>query len=197
MTESKRVSHEIRERLPRLVLDFVAIVVVLFVAYIVIPIASAISFSVPVIGLSVGLAVAVIFLVVLAILAIRILRDAAVMAHHGSRMISKFVPGLEERHENLIRKVVRDFFSVVVILILFYLLAPFIVLLPGIGASLAAAIPLVLAAVVIIFLYDAGRLLYEEVAKSVHEASDKIASRVEELEKEKAYRAQFPAPDES
>jgi hypothetical protein len=191
----KPVSQEIRERLPRLVLDFVAIVVILFVAYIVIPIASAISFSVPVIGLSVGLAVAVVFLVILAILAVRILRDAAVMVHHGSHMLAKVVPGLEEHHQNLIRKVVRDFFSVVVILILFYLLAPFIVLLPGIGASLAAAIPLVLAAVVIIFLYDAGRLLYEEVAKSVHEASDKIASRVEELEKERAYRAQLPEPD--
>jgi len=195
MAGVKPVSHEIRERLPRLVLDFVAIVVALFVAYIVLPIASAISFNVPVIGLSVGLAVAVVFLVILAILAVRILRDAAVMVHHGSRILAKAVPGLEERHENLIRKVVRDFFSVVVILILFYLLAPFIVLLPGIGSSLAAAIPLVLAAVVIIFLYDAGRLLYDEISKSVHEASDKIASRVEELEKERAYRAQLPAPD--
>jgi len=184
MTETvKPLSHEIRERLPRLVLDFVAIVVILFVAYIVIPIASAITFNVPVIGLSVGLAVAVIFLVILAILVVRVLRDAAVMVHHGSHMLAKAVPGLEEHQQNLIRKVVRDFLSVVVILILFYLLAPFIVLMPGIGASLVAVIPLVLAAVVIIFLYDAGRLLYDEIAKSVHNVSDKIASRIEESEK--------------
>ena len=183
MTEVKPLSHEIRARLPRLVLDFVAMVIVLFVAYIVIPIASSISFNVPVIGLSVGLAVAVIFLVILAILAVRILRDAAVMVHHGSHMLSRAVPGLEEHQQNLIRKVARDFFSAVVILILFYLLTPFIVLIPGIGASLAAAIPLILAAVVIILLYDAGRLLYDEIAKSVHKISDKIASTVEESEK--------------
>jgi uncharacterized protein YoxC len=183
LTDVKPLSHEIRERLPRLVLDFVAMIVTLFVAYIVIPIASAISFSVPVIGLSVGLAVAVIFLVILAILAVRILTDAAVMVHHGSHLLATAVPGLEEQHQNLIRKVVRDFFSAVVILILFYLLTPFIVLIPGVGASLAAAIPLVLAAVVVILLYDAGRLLYEEVAKSVHKLTDKVASMVEESEK--------------
>jgi len=183
MTEVKPLSHEIRDRLPRLILDFVALILALFVAYVVIPIASAISFTVPVIGLSVGLAVAVIFLVILAVLAVRILRDAAVMVHHGSHMLARAVPGLEEHHQHLIRKVARDFFSAVVILILFYLLTPFIVLMPGIGASLAAAIPLVLAAVVVILLYDAGRLLYEEIAKSVQKVTDKIASRVEEVEK--------------
>ena len=183
MTEVKPLSHEIRDRLPRLVLDFVALIITLFVAYIVIPIASAISFNVPVIGLSVGLAVAVIFLVILAILAVRILRDAAVMVHHGSHMLAKAVPGLEEHQQNLIRKVARDLFSVIVIVILFYLLTPFIVLMPGVGASLAAAIPLILAAVVVILLYDAGRLLYEEIAKSVQKVTDKIASMVEESEK--------------
>lgn len=98
---------------------------------------------------------------------------------------SESCPGLEEHQQNLIRKVARDFFSVVVIVILFYLLTPFIVLMPGVGTSLAAAIPLVLAAVVVILLYDAGRLLYEEIAKSVHKVTDKIASMVEESEKSK------------
>jgi hypothetical protein len=185
MTEVKPLSHEIRHRVPRIVLDFVAMILTLFVAYVVIPIANAISFNVPVIGLSVGLAVAVIFLVILAILAVRILLDASAMIHLGSYMLSKAVPGLEEHHENLIRKVARDFFSVVVILILFYVLTPFIVLMPGVGASLAAAIPLILAAVVIILLYDAGRLLYDEIAKSVRKVADKIASAVEESEKPK------------
>lgn len=185
MTQAKPLSDEIRSRLPRLVLDFLAIIVILFVAYIVLPIASVISFNLPVVGLSVGLAVAVIFLVILAILVVRILRDAAVMVHHGSHLLARAVPGLEEHHQNLIRKVARDFLSVVVILILFYLLTPFIVLIPGVGASLAAAIPLILAAVVVILLYDAGRLLYEEVAKYVHKVADKIASIVEESEKPK------------
>jgi uncharacterized protein YoxC len=185
MREVKPLSQEIRDRLPRIVLDFVAIIITLFVAYIVLPIAYAISFNVPVIGLSVGLAVAVIFLVILAILVVRILRDTAAMLHLGSHMLSKAVPGLEEHQQNLIRRVARDFFSVVVILILFYVLTPFIVLIPGVGASFAAAIPLILAAVVIILLYDAGRLLYDEIAKSVHKVTDKIASVVEESEKSK------------
>ena len=120
MTEVKPLSHEIRDRFPPLVLDFVALIITLFVAYMVIPIASAISFNVPVIGLSFGLAVAVVFLVILAILAVRILHDATVMVHHGSHMLLRAVPGLEERQQNLIQKVARDFFSAVVIVILFY-----------------------------------------------------------------------------
>ena len=185
MTQVKPLSHEIRERLPRLVLDFVALIITLFIAYIVVPITSTISFNVPVIGLSVGLGVAVIFIVILAILAVRILRDAAVMVHHGSHMLSRAVPGLEEPHQNLVRKVARDFLSAIVILVLFYLLTPFIVLMPGVGASLAAAIPLILLAVVVILLYDASRLLYDEVAKVVHKVTEKIASIVEESEKSK------------
>jgi len=185
MTEVKPLSHEIRQRLPRIVLDFVAIILVLLVAFVVIPMAFAISFIVPVVGLSVGLAVSVIFLVILAILAVRILRDITVMVHHGSNMLAEAVPGLEEHHQNLIRKVIRDFFSVVVILILFYVLTPFVVLIPGIGASFAAAIPIILAAVVVIFLYDAGRLIYDEIAKAVHVVADRVASTVEEFEKSK------------
>jgi uncharacterized protein YoxC len=183
MSEVKPLSHEIKDRLPRIVWDFVAIIVTLFVAYIVLPVTHVISFNVPVIGLSVGLAVAVVFVVILAVLVVRILSDTAILIHHGSQLLAKAVPGLEERHENLIRKVVRDFFSVIVILILFYLIAPFIVLIPGVGASLAAAIPIILTAVVVIFLYDAGRLLYDEVSKEVHKVTGKIASMVEESDR--------------
>jgi len=50
MSEVKPLSHEIRSRLPRLVLDFVALIITLFVAYLVIPIASAISFNVQSLG---------------------------------------------------------------------------------------------------------------------------------------------------
>jgi hypothetical protein len=183
MSEVKPLSHEIKGRLPRIILDFMAIIVTLFVAYIVLPIAHVMSFNVPVIGLSVGLAVAVVFVVILAVLVVRILRDTTILIHHGSEILAKAVPGLEEHHENLIRKVVRDFFSVVVILILFYLITPFIVLIPGVGASLAAAIPIILTALVVIFLYDVARLLYDEVSKEVHKVTSKIAAMVEESDR--------------
>jgi hypothetical protein len=183
MTQAKSLSQEIRERLPRVLLDFVVIVITLLVAYIVLPIASAISFSVPVIGLSVGLMVAVIFVVILAVLVVRILRDAAALLHLSSHVLASAVPGLEEHHVNLVRKVAYDFGYVIVVLILFYVLTPFIVLIPGVGASLAAAIPLILVAIVVILLYDAGRLLYDEIAKGVHQITEKVASAVEETEK--------------
>jgi hypothetical protein len=181
----KPFSIEVKERLPRIALDFVGMIITLVVAYVVIPIASAINFSVPVIGLSIGLALAVIFLVILTILAVRILRDATMLAHHGSHMLAEVVPDLEESQRNLIRRVARDFISAVVIVVLFYVLTPFIVMIPGVGASLAAAIPLVLTAVVVILLYDAGRLLYDEASKSIHKVTDKLASIVEESEKSK------------
>jgi c-di-AMP phosphodiesterase-like protein len=78
---------------------------------------------------------------------------------------------------------VRDFLYVVVIIILFYILTPFVVLIPGIGISLAAAIPVILLALVIIFLYDAARLIYDEIAKGVNKVTEKVASVVEESEK--------------
>ena len=108
MTEVKPLSHEIRQRLPRIVLDFVAIILVLLVAFVVIPMAFAISFIVPVVGLSVGLAVSVIFLVILAILAVRILRDITVMVHHGSNMLAEAVPGLEEHFARAIARFVQQ-----------------------------------------------------------------------------------------
>jgi len=183
MTQARPLSHEIRERLPRVLLDFVTIIITLLVAYFVLPIASAISLTVPVVGLSVGLMVAVIFVVILAVLVVRILRDAAALLHLSSHVLSSAVPGLEEHHVNLVRKVAYDFGYVIVVLILFYVLTPFIVLIPGVGASLAAAIPLILVAIVVILLYDAGRLLYDEIAKGVHQITEKVASAVEESEK--------------
>jgi len=183
LTEVKSVSGEIRERLPRLVLDFVAIILTLAAAYVVLPIAHAINFEIPAVGISVGLMVAVIFLVMLAILVVRVLRDAAALVHLSSEMLSKAVPGLEEVHVNLVRKVARDFFFAVVVMILFYVITPFIVLIPGVGVSLAAAIPLVLAATIVILLYDAGRLIYDGIAKVIHQlAEGGLASLVEEPE---------------
>jgi VIT1/CCC1 family predicted Fe2+/Mn2+ transporter len=95
------------------------------------------------------------------------LKDTAILIHHRANLRAK-APGLEEHRENLIRKIVRDFFSVVVILILFYLIAPFIILIPDVGTSLAVAIPSILIAVVVFFLYGPGRLLYDEISKEVH-----------------------------
>ncbi len=183
MAEREPLSAELRKRLPRFVLDFVAIIITLVVAYLVLPIASVIGVNVAVAGISVGLAVAVIFAVILAILAVRIIRDAAAMAHISSHLFSRAVPELEAHHQNLIQKVVHDFLYVVVIIILFYVLTPFVVLIPGIGISLAAAIPVILLALVIIFLYDAARLIYDEIAKGVDKVTEKVASVVEESEK--------------
>ena len=180
MTEARSVSEDIRQRLPRLILDFIAIILTLAVAYVVLPIADAISFIVPAVGISVGLMVAVIFLVILAILVIRVLHSAASLVNLSSETLTKAVPGLEEPYVNLVQKVTRDFFFAVVVLILFYVITPFIVLIPGVGVSLAAAIPLVLAGTIVILLYDAGRLLYSEITKVVHQLAEKTASLVEE-----------------
>jgi len=69
-------------------------------------------------------------------------------------VLSKAVPELEEPHQNLIRKTVRDLFYVIVVIILFYLVTPLIVLIPGVGASLATALPLILAAIVVVSFSD-------------------------------------------
>ena len=42
---------------------------------------------------------------------------------------------------------------------------------------------LILVAIVVILLYDAARLLYDEIAKGVHQITEKVASVVEESEK--------------
>jgi hypothetical protein len=180
LTERKPVSEDVRERLPRLILDFIAIILTLAVAYVVLPIANAISFIVPAVGISIGLMVAVIFLVILAILVVRVLHNTGSLVNLSSETLSKAVPGLEEPYVNLFRKVTRDFFFAVVILILFYVVTPFIVLIPGVGVSLAAAIPLVLGATIVILLYDAGRLLYSETTKVIDQVAEKVASLVEE-----------------
>jgi hypothetical protein len=185
MTQVKALSQEIREKLPRVILDFVTIIITLMVAYVVLPIAYSISFNIPAVGISIGLMVAIIFLVILAIIVVRILRDVTVILHVSSDELSKAVPGLEEPHQSLIRKTVRDLSYVIVVIILFYVVTPLIVLIPGVGASLAAAIPLILAAIVVILLYDVGRLIYDEIAKSVHKVTEKLASAVEEYEKSK------------
>jgi len=185
MSEMKALSTEIREKLPKLVLDFVAIVITLFVAYLVLPIVGVVGYTVPVAGLSGSLAVALIFAVVLAVLAVRTVRDAATLAHVSANGLASVVPGLQEHQQGLVEKVAHDFLYVLVILILFYLLAPFVAMIPGVGPSLAAVVPIALLATVVIFLYDAGRLIYDEVQKGVHEVTEKIASAVEEAEKRK------------
>jgi hypothetical protein len=183
---AKPLSQEVRERLPRVILDFVAIIMTLIVAYLVIPISHSINFNVPGTAISAGLMVAVIFIVILAIIAFRILRDVGALLHPSVwTLFFQSVPGLEEPHKSLIRKAVHDLLYVVVVIILSYLITPLLVLIPGVGSSLAAAIPIVLAAIVIILLYDVGHLIYDEIAKSVQKITDKVATIVEESEKSK------------
>ncbi|MBS7642976.1 hypothetical protein KEJ26_00070 [Candidatus Bathyarchaeota archaeon] len=178
--QPESLSEEVRKRLPRVLLRLVIVAIILFIAYLAVPlmhITTSLGFPIPSLGL-VGIFVVGFFIVLVFLLALRILTDVKVLLDAGAMYFAEWLPGIKGHRLPAIRKAFMEIGYAIFIVLVVGFLSPLIATIPGLSI-IVSVLPFVGLAAVILLVWDAGRILYRELEERVVEISEHVATELE------------------
>jgi len=174
----KSLADEIRDRLPRILTDLVTMLAVIFVLYLIMPIAYVTSYVIPGVGLAGGLVIGVGALIISLIIESRIYRDleglSNAFANHAVSKRRRLTAQAKER----LRNSLADIAKAVSILILLALIAPVLIIIPGIGV-IALALPIIGILVVAFYGLRSWETVKKELEKMFKAFADSLAKSFE------------------
>lgn len=136
---------------------------VLIIAYALLPaISLGASVQIPGTTLTLGTLYWIIALSIIVLSLFSLLRNLLAVFRIGYDVLSKIVP-LDVRRISRLRSVAVNFILVTAIVILFFIISPYLILIPNVGAYLAAAGRMIVGAILILFFWDVGQTIYDEL----------------------------------
>lgn len=173
----KPISEEIRDRFPRLTMSLVMAVIFYLVNIFVPPLMG--ELMLPGVNIKAGTLLATIALIFTAIFLIRALSDGLVLS---DILTDIFVKRLGIKEERSPRRAVRDTIYIIVILLVTTALQPLIATLEsGISKPLMSATIYVALAIILILIYDIGRILYRIVERKAESMADSLARMTDRM----------------
>jgi cation transport ATPase len=167
----KPIGEEVRRRFPRLTMSLVMAVIFYLVNIFVPPFMG--DIMLPGINLNAGTLVGTIALIFTAIFLIRALADGLVLS---DILTDIFVKRLGIKEERSPRRAARDAIYIIVIILVATALFPLInTLEQSVGKPLSMATTYVALAIILILIYDIGRILYRIVEKKAESVADSLA----------------------
>jgi hypothetical protein len=170
--------EEIRRRLPRLVTNLIMAIIFWFVSVFIPPTLS--GLIVPGINIEASFLVWILTILVLAIFLIRALSDALVL---GDVLTDVFVKRLGVKEERSPKRAAREIAYIIVIVLIVTALSPLLSNIQDVGYYLSAATVYIGLGLIILFIYDIGRIIY----KIIEEKADSLAEHfVQTKQKDKS-----------
>ena len=154
------LTEEIKRRVLRIILNSAVLVVLTIALNITLPGALAIIRLIPQEGFTVTTAFLLLFIIVMAFQALRIILDLVRLVDAVSAVLVKRIPGLKSEGKISVVKALKEIIIVVVIIILTTTLLPLSLFMPGFPPQLTIGFSILSIAVSIILIYDAGKTLY-------------------------------------
>ena len=164
----KNKGEEIRRRLPRLVTNVIMAIIFWLISVFVPPTLE--TFTVPGINISASTLVWILTIIILGIFLIRALSDALVL---GDVITDVFVKRLGVKEERSPKRAAREFAYIIIIVLIVTAVAPLLDQVQDFGFYLSTATVYIGLALVILFLYDIGRIVYT----IIEEKADSFADR--------------------
>ncbi|MHC3128858.1 MAG: hypothetical protein IBV52_02125 [Candidatus Bathyarchaeota archaeon] len=167
----KPISEEVRRRFPRLTMSLVMAIIFFLVNIFVPPLMG--DIILPGINLNADTLVGTIALIFTAIFLIRVLADGLVLS---DILTDIFVKRLGIKEERSPRRAARDAIYIIVIILVTTALHPLIATLePGVKEPLTNATIYVGLAIILVLIYDIGRILYRIVERKAESVADSLA----------------------
>jgi MFS family permease len=171
----KPIGEEVRSRFPRLTMSLVLAIIFYLVNVVVPPLLG--DVVLPGININAGTLIGAIALIFTAIFLIRVLADALVLSDIFTDI---FVKRLGIKEERSPRRAVRDTIYIIVIILVTTALLPIISTLdPGIKNPLTIVTTYVALGMILILIYDIGRILYRIVERKAESIADSLAKMAE------------------
>ena len=171
----KPIGEEVRRRFPRLTMSLV-MAAIFFLINTFVP-GTIDEIVLPGININAGTLVGTIALIFTAIFLIRVLADAFVLS---DILTDIFVRRLGIKEERSPKRAVRDAIYIIVIILVTTALLPLIATLePSVKDPLTMATTYVALGMIIILIYDIGRILYRIVERKAESVADSLAKMAE------------------
>jgi hypothetical protein len=167
-------SEEIRRRFPRIVMNLMMAVIFWIIDVFVPPTVSEVV--IPGLNTNMGLLIWIVATVIMAIFLIRALSDALVL---GDILTDVVVRRLGIKEERSPKRAARDFIYIIIIILVVTALSPILATVADIGHSLTTAVTYVALALIIILIYDMGRILYRIIEQKAELLADRLTRMAE------------------
>jgi len=174
----KTFADEIRDRLPRILTDLATMLALIFVLYLIMPIAYVTSYVLPGVGAAGGILVGVTALILAFVLESRIYRDLLGLTEAFASYAVARRKRLTAKRKEELRSALAEIGKVVSLLILIALIAPVLVIIPGIGVAVVV-LPIIGILIVVLYGWKSWEIAKEEVEKVFKAFADSLAKSFE------------------
>jgi hypothetical protein len=173
----KNKGEEIRRRLPRLVTNIIMAITFWVISVFIPPTLP--SLIVPGINIEASTLVWIFMIIIVAIFLIRALSDALVL---GDVLTDVFVKRLGIKEERTPKRAVREFAYIIITVLVVTAVSPLLENIQDVGYYLSTATVYIGLGLIIIFIYDIGRIIY----KIIEEKADSFAEHFSKKQKDKS-----------
>ena len=160
--------EEIRHRLPRLVTNLIMAIIFWLISVFIPPTLG--DITVPGINIEAAMLVSIFAIIIVAIFLIRALSDALVL---GDVLTDVLVRRLGVKEERSPKRAAREFAYIIVVVLIVTAVSPLLSSIQDVGYYLSAATVYIGLGLIIILIYDIGRIIY----KIIEEKADAFADR--------------------
>ena len=174
----KLIGEEVKRRFPRLIMSLVMSLIFWIISVFVPPTIS--DLVIPGLNLNAGTVVGFIALLLTAIFLIRALSDALVLSDIVADVIVRQLGIKEERSP---RRAARDAIYVVAIALVATALCTLLGTLGEIGNTLTTATMYVALGIILVLIYDMGRIVYRVIERKAESMADRLAKMAEKKQK--------------
>jgi len=162
--------EEIRRRLPRLVTNLIMAIIFWLISMFIPPTLP--SLIIPGINTEAYLLVTILTMIVMAIFLIRALTDALVL---GDVMTDVITKKLGVKEEQASKRAAREFVYIIVIVLIVTAVTPLLATIQDVGYYLSTATVYIGLGLIILFIYDIGRLVYKIIEEKAESFADYFA----------------------
>jgi len=168
------IGDEIRRRFPRLGMSLIMATVFWIISIFIPPLFRGIV--VPVLSVDAAFPIWAVTVFVALLFLIRALSDALVL---GDVAVDVMVRRLGIKEKVSPKRAVRDFIYIIALILVAAAISPILAGLGEIGALLSKIVTFALLGVIIVLIYDIGRVLYRVVEKKMESLADRLAAVAE------------------
>ena len=162
--------EEIRRRLPRLVTNLIMAIIFWLISMFIPPTLP--SLIIPGINTEAYLLVTILTMIVMGIFLIRALTDALVL---GDVMTDVITKKLGVKEEQASKRAAREFVYIIVIVLIVTAVTPLLATIQDVGYYLSTATGYIGLGLIILFIYDIGRLVYKIIEEKAESFADYFA----------------------
>jgi len=178
MPRPKTFADEIRERLPRLLTNVAGMLALIFVLYLIMPVAYVTSYVLPGAGVAGGVLVGVAALILAVIIELRIYADLRGLTGAFADFAVAKRKRLAARRREELRDSFADMGKLISLLILMALIAPVLVIIPGVGI-VVVILPIVGIMMVMLYGWKSWETAKEELERIFKAFADSMAKSFE------------------